>query len=67
VTLAFGEFDRLVRAVRVDGFRSVMMPGCGHVPMWDDPQLVSELCLAGSGDATGRDLRGTPSVSVSSR
>jgi pimeloyl-ACP methyl ester carboxylesterase len=67
VTLAFGEFDRLIRPVRVEGFRSVMMPGCGHVPMWDDPQLVSELCLAGTDDATGRDLRGTPSVSVSSR
>ena len=66
VTLAFGEFDRLIRPARIDGFRSVMMPGCGHVPMWDDPELVSDLCLAGSGDPAGRERRGTPSLSGTS-
>ena len=47
VTLGFGEFDRLIRPVGIPGFRSVMMQGCGRVPMWDDPDLVSRLCLAG--------------------
>jgi len=48
VTLAFGEFDRLIRPVSIPGFRSLLMPGCGHVPMWDDPELVTELCLTDS-------------------
>jgi pimeloyl-ACP methyl ester carboxylesterase len=43
VTLAFGEHDRLIRPVRLDvpGARSVVLPDCGHVPMWDDPELVA--------------------------
>lgn len=42
VTLAFGECDRLIRPARIDhpGARSVVLPGCGHIPMWDDPGLV---------------------------
>lgn len=44
VTLAFGEHDRLVRPVRLDvpGARSLMLAGCGHIPMWDAPGLVVE-------------------------
>ena len=43
VTLAFGEHDRMIRPVRLDvaGARSVILPGCGHIPMWDDPELVA--------------------------
>jgi pimeloyl-ACP methyl ester carboxylesterase len=26
----------------------VLLPGCGHVPMTDDPALVAEVLLAGS-------------------
>ena len=53
ITLAWGEHDALVRnrplpdkAVpkRVD---QVLLPGCGHVPTWDDPELVARVVLAG--------------------
>lgn len=42
VTLAFGERDRLIRPARIDhpGARSILLPGCGHIPMWDDTELV---------------------------
>jgi pimeloyl-ACP methyl ester carboxylesterase len=40
VTLAFGERDRLVRPVRVEGARTIVMSDCGHIPMWDNPHLV---------------------------
>jgi pimeloyl-ACP methyl ester carboxylesterase len=43
VTLAFGEHDRLVRPARVAGVPSVILPGCGHIPMWDDAPLVLDL------------------------
>lgn len=47
LTVAFGERDRLIRPVRlgVPGVRTLMLPGCGHIPMWDRPDLVSELLL----------------------
>ena len=47
VTLAWGELDRLVAPPRagVPGARSVLLPGCGHVPTWDDPALVSRVLL----------------------
>jgi pimeloyl-ACP methyl ester carboxylesterase len=50
VTLAFGERDRLVRPVRlpIAGARSLILPDCGHIPMWDDPALVTRLILEGS-------------------
>jgi len=28
--------------------RSVTLQGCGHLPMWDDPEQVAEVLLAGS-------------------
>src|SRR6185312_13702488 len=37
VVLAFGERDRLIRPTRLAGARSLLLPGCGHIPMWDDP------------------------------
>ena len=39
VTLAWGEHDRLVRppAVPPPGWRTVLLPDCGHLAMWDDP------------------------------
>jgi pimeloyl-ACP methyl ester carboxylesterase len=45
VTLAWGEHDRLVRPPRQPpaNVRTVMLPGCGHVPTWDDPDLVAQL------------------------
>ena len=45
VTLAWGERDRLVRPPRVPppGWRTVLLPDCGHLPMWDDPALVARV------------------------
>ena len=45
VTLAWGEYDRLVRPPRVAprGVRTVLLKGCGHVPTWDDPAQVAAL------------------------
>ncbi|MFE1234918.1 alpha/beta fold hydrolase [Streptomyces sp. NPDC058745] len=55
VTIAWGTRDRLllprqgVRAKRtVPGARLVRLPGCGHVPMNDDPALVARVILDGS-------------------
>lgn len=52
VTIAWGSRDRLllrrqgVRAKHtVPGARLVRLPGCGHVPMNDDPALVARVIL----------------------
>jgi pimeloyl-ACP methyl ester carboxylesterase len=54
ITLAWGEHDTLVRnkplppkalPKRVE---QVELPGCGHVPTWDDPELVTRVILAGA-------------------
>jgi pimeloyl-ACP methyl ester carboxylesterase len=52
VTIGWGERDRIlgvhqaerVRA-KLPSARVVTMPGCGHVPMSDDPELVAQLIL----------------------
>ncbi len=43
VTVAFGERDRLIRPVdpAIRKARRVMLPDCGHIPMWDNPQMVA--------------------------
>jgi pimeloyl-ACP methyl ester carboxylesterase len=58
VTIAWGTSDRVLPAsnVRVarrqlPQARFVPLPGCGHVPMTDDPDLVARILLAGSGTA----------------
>lgn len=58
LTVAFGEHDRLIRPVRlrVPGARTLVLPGCGHIPMWDRPDLVGELILE-----TATDARRAPS------
>jgi pimeloyl-ACP methyl ester carboxylesterase len=52
VTIAWGTRDRLLRrrqGVRakqiIPGARLVRLPGCGHVPMNDDPALVARVIL----------------------
>ncbi|RSS58276.1 alpha/beta fold hydrolase [Streptomyces sp. WAC07061] len=64
VTIAWGTRDRLlprrqgVRAKRtVPGARLVRLPGCGHVPMNDDPALVARVVLD-TARASRRDDRG---------
>jgi len=52
VTIAWGEQDRLVGPPREEcrpaGARFLTMPHVGHVPMWDDPDLVTRVLLEGS-------------------
>jgi pimeloyl-ACP methyl ester carboxylesterase len=65
VTIAWGERDRLlnkrqaVRAQRaLPDARFVALPGCGHVPFWDDPELIANVLLDGSSRGrTGADSR----------
>lgn len=55
VTIAWGTQDRLllrrqgIRAKHaIPGARLIRLPGCGHVPMNDDPALVARVILDGS-------------------
>ena len=55
VTVAFGARDVLLtaRSARYRGdlpahTRWVRLPGCGHVPTWDDPALVARTILTGT-------------------
>jgi pimeloyl-ACP methyl ester carboxylesterase len=52
VTLAWPQFDRLVGPPRhlPPRVRSVVLRDCGHVPMWDDPEQVAQVLLAGSAE-----------------
>ena len=62
VTIAWGTKDRLLppgqaatARQRLPQARFVRLPGCGHVPMTDDPGLVARVLLDGSstGDEAG--------------
>jgi pimeloyl-ACP methyl ester carboxylesterase len=62
VTIAWGAQDRLlsrrqmvVAKAQLPAARFVLLPGCGHVPMTDDPELVADVLLRGSGAAGVRD------------
>jgi pimeloyl-ACP methyl ester carboxylesterase len=55
VTIAWGEHDHLLfprqakaAAAELPGARIVTLPGCGHVPMLDDPEAVARVLLEGS-------------------
>ncbi len=50
VTLVWPEHDRLVArpAHLPPTVRNVTLPGAGHVPMWDAPDLVADVLLRGS-------------------
>lgn len=55
-TIAWGERDRLLiasrqaprAARRLPSARHLLLRGCGHVPMWDDPEQVARVLLAAS-------------------
>ena len=56
VTIAWSEKDRLLpkRARSLDELppqtRVLTLAGCGHLPMWDDPELIATTILAGEED-----------------
>jgi pimeloyl-ACP methyl ester carboxylesterase len=56
VTIAWGSRDRLlppsqarIARQRLPHAKFIDLPGCGHVPMTDNPELVAAVLLAGSG------------------
>jgi pimeloyl-ACP methyl ester carboxylesterase len=58
VTVAWGTRDRILQRPRADlvtrlipQARLLSLPGCGHVPMSDNPDLVAHVLLTGSADA----------------
>jgi pimeloyl-ACP methyl ester carboxylesterase len=55
VTLAWPQRDRLIARPRgvPAGVREIVLPGCGHVPMWDDPEAVASVLLFGSNSRAG--------------
>jgi pimeloyl-ACP methyl ester carboxylesterase len=64
VTIAFGSRERLLSkggARRRDELpphtRWLDLPGCGHVPTWDDPALVTQAILETTGQAAAPDTR----------
>ena len=57
VIIGWGTRDRLLRPRQalvakalLPEARLVLLPGCGHVPMTDDPALVADVLLRGSAD-----------------
>lgn len=55
VTVAFGEQDKLLKPRRArvrdelpEQTRWLDLPACGHVPTWDDPELVAATILEGA-------------------
>jgi pimeloyl-ACP methyl ester carboxylesterase len=63
VTVAFGSRDRVLlpgvarrRDELPDQTRWVTLQGCGHVPMFDDPQAVVALLLASTDPARAAEL-----------
>jgi pimeloyl-ACP methyl ester carboxylesterase len=51
LTLVWPEHDRLVNRPPwlPDNVDNVEIPDAGHIPMWDEPELVADALLAGSG------------------
>lgn len=74
VTIAWGTRDRIIRRPRAELItgliphaRLLSLPGCGHVPMSDDPPLVAHVLLTGSDERSTREgftapRRGDPPV-----
>ena len=58
VTLAWAEHDKLVRrpSRSVPGARMVDLPGCGHIPTWDDPSSSPAWCWRRAAEGESRRL-----------
>lgn len=48
VTLAWADHDRIVGPPSRVHARTVVLHDCGHLPMWDSPEQVAQVVLAGS-------------------
>lgn len=61
VLLATPQFDRVLPGARhapryrreIPGVEAVTLPGCGHVPVWDDARLVTRLIVEHVGNNLG--------------
>jgi pimeloyl-ACP methyl ester carboxylesterase len=57
LTLAWGEHDGLVHppapGTLPEEVVQVALGGCGHVPTWDDPELVARVILDGTARSAG--------------
>ncbi len=61
VTVAWGRRDLVLPCYEAKGVKDVfpqanvtLVPGVGHVPMWDNPELVASILLAGSAGGESR-------------
>ena len=69
VTVGWAEYDRLVRnrplrdGILPRNFRQVELLGCGHVPTWDDPELVARVILEGTSAGAPSPLPSAPARS----
>jgi pimeloyl-ACP methyl ester carboxylesterase len=54
LTIAWAEHDQVVRnrplkkGILPRKVKQLELPGCGHVPTWDDPDLVTRVVLEGT-------------------
>ena len=53
VTVAWGEHDKLLLRRQADRARAalpqarhIILPGCGHVPTYDDPAVVTDAIVS---------------------
>ncbi len=59
LTIAWSEHDRVVRnrplkeGILPRRVKQLTLPGCGHVPTWDDPDLVTRVILEGTAKGKG--------------
>lgn len=64
VTIAWCERDRLLGPPkphrRPPGSRFLVLPGVGHTPTWDDPELVARTLLEGSAVVSEAPMPATP-------
>jgi len=59
LTIAWAEHDRVVRnrplkqGILPRRVKQLTLPNCGHVPTWDDPELVARVILEGTAKGKG--------------
>lgn len=74
VLLATPQYDRVLPGARhapryrreIPGVESIALPGCGHVPVWDDAQLVTKVIVEHVDRSARRGPEGAPAAAVHS-